>query len=133
MAFSKNITARGAQGGYLKLVAYRWDAIAREASATFALYVNKAHADRCLVAGSNERALVETAAKLRLSGDGFDEYLAAAALRSNAQSNGGDVVGRLYQAAKEASRRRVMAGRSDPGLVVVSDFGADLFAAAADA
>jgi hypothetical protein len=133
MAFSKSITTRGTSGSYLRIVGLRWDPQAREASALFALYVNKAHSDASkptVPTAERQQPLVEIAAKLRLTGAAFDEYVGPDALASGASHAGTDLLAHLYTAAKEASKERARTGKLNPELQVISDYGADLFAAA---
>jgi len=107
MAFAKSFALNsGAAGDYIRLVTFRWDRSTREAVALFALYVNAAAAQ------SGKEPLSPFIAKLRLTGDKFDQYLGNPAL---AQA---DVVAQLYIAAKV-----------EP---LACDFGADAFANAAD-
>ena len=107
MALAKSFTLNsGATGDYIRLVTFRWDRSTREAVALYALYVNAAAAQ------SGKEPLSPFIAKLRLTGDKFDQYLGNLAL---AQA---DVVAQLYVAAK-----------AEP---LACDFGADAFADAAD-
>lgn len=107
MALAKSFTLNsGATGDYTRLVTFRWDRSTREAVALFALYVSAAAAQ------SGKEPLSPFVAKLRLTGDKFDQYLGNPAL---AQA---DVVAQLYVAAK-----------AEP---LACDFGADAFADAAD-
>lgn len=107
MAFQKQFTlASGVSGNYSRLITYRWDRATREAVALFALFVDAAAAQ------SGKQSLTPFIAKLRLTGDKFDEYLGNAALADH------DVIAQLYVAAK-----------AEP---VISDFGADAFADATD-
>lgn len=108
MAFAKSFTLNsGATGDYTRLITFRWDRSTREAVALFALYVSAS------TAAAGKEPLSPFIAKLRLTGDKFDQYLGNPALAS------ADVVAQLYVAAK-----------AEP---VVSDFGADAFADAAEA
>lgn len=107
MAFQKTLTLpSGVAGNYSRLTTYRWDRASREAVALFALYLDAA------AASSGKQPLTPWIAKLRLTGDKFDQYL------SNAELADHDVIAQLYAAAK-----------NEP---VVCDFGADVFADALD-
>jgi len=108
MALKKTVSARGSDASYFRLVAYYWDANTREASATFGLYRDKDHSDKCKHGAKiREQAVVEVAAKLRLERAKFDQYL------SNDALTNADVLAQLYLAAK-----------TEP---VISDFGSDVF------
>lgn len=106
MAFEKTFTLRsGAQGNYTRLTTYRVDRITREAVGLFSLFVDSA------AAHSGKDSLTPWIAKLRVTGDIFDQYFSAAAPDSNAMAN-------FYRAAK-----------AEP---MISDFGEDLFQSAQD-
>ncbi|MBM3852015.1 MAG: hypothetical protein FJ399_02535 [Verrucomicrobia bacterium] len=122
MALKKNTSlASGVEGEYWRLVAFRWDRSAREASAHFALYKDEATA-------AGGAPLVPLAAKVRLTGAAFDRFLGPAALRT-----GEDVVAQLYAAARSASRYRRAHGVNAAEHLLISDHGSDLFADASDA
>lgn len=107
MAFQKTlILPSGVSGNYSRISSFSWDRSVREASATFALYVDAA------AASSGKAALVPVIAKLRLSGAKFDQYL------GNSTLVGQDILGQLYLAAK-----------AEP---VSCDFGDDVFTNAVD-
>jgi len=107
MAFQKSFTlSSGVSGNYVRLIAYRWDRPAREATAIFALYLDAE------AAASGKQAIAPTLAKLRLAGDQFDAHLGNAVLVGN------DIVAQLYVAAK-----------TEP---LSCDFGDDAFANAQD-
>lgn len=107
MAFQKTFTLpSGVSGNYIRLIAYRWDRTAREATAIFALYLD-AHA-----AESGKDPIAPTLAKLRVASDQFDAHLSNAALAGN------DILAQLYVAAK-----------TEP---LLCDFGDDAFANAQD-
>jgi hypothetical protein len=90
MALQKNITLpNGASGNYIRVGAYTWDRVRREASAHFALFTSAAHAT-----ASPTAALCPVIAKVRLFGAKFDEYLGNPAL----EGAGVTVVGQLYAA-----------------------------------
>jgi len=109
MALQKTITVPGrGSGNYSRVGFWRWDRETREASAHFHLFIDSA------AAASGEPPLRDRVAKLRLTGDKFDQYLAPSVLASAEH----DVVAQLYIAAKAEE--------------VVSDFGSNLFADAAD-
>jgi len=129
MAFSKKLTVRGAEGNYLRLVAYRWDANAREASAHFALFVDRGHSERSKPGTAHrEQPLHELVAKVRIYGEAFERYLGTTSLADGAQSAGTDILAHIYAAAKDASIAARKTGKSDPDIHVISDFGSDLFA-----
>lgn len=107
MALQKTITLpSGVSGNYVRLITYRWDRATREAVALFGLYVNAAAAE------TGKDTLTPFIAKLRLTGEKFDQYL------GNADARAGNAVGLLYAAAK-----------AEP---VISDAGADVFSNAQD-
>lgn len=132
MAFKKPITARGTSGSYFRLEKLRWDKAAREASATFALYVDEAHAAAAKARDASQprgaaSPLVEVAAKIRIAGEDFDRFFARTSPAK------GDIEAGFYRAAREACAL-VADGRSArAGLHLVSDYGSDLFVNAADA
>jgi len=133
MAYNKRVQTRGVEASYFRLIAFRWDAQTREASALFSLYVDKAHSDRSkpsVPAAERDRPLIDIAAKLRVSGDAFDQYLSPEALQQGAANVGSDIVAHLYAAAKDASKLKVDESVTNPQLHIVSDFGHDLFATA---
>lgn len=91
MAFRKSISLpNGARGEYIRLGAFTWDRLARQASAHLMLYADASHAScpsaapLCLIA------------KLRLAGAKFDAYLSNTVLDAGAAT----IVGQLYAAAK---------------------------------
>lgn len=91
MAFRKLTTLpNSASGTYIRLSAYRWDRVTREASAHFHLYASPTAAQAtpgsplCLIA------------VLRLSGAKFDEYMSPGAL----DAPGGSALKQLYAAAR---------------------------------
>lgn len=125
MAFIKPITTRGVDASYIKLTAYRWDTLAREASALFALFVDRDHCERCK--RGEDQPLLPIVAKLRLAGAEFDTYVGNETLAESAANAGTDAVAHLYAAAKAVS----LASRKVEGMQpthVVSDFGSDIFA-----
>lgn len=87
MALKKNMVREsdGVSGSYIRLTSYRWDRIAREASAVFSLY-DPPRTAPC----------IPVVAKLRLFGERFDYWLSSQSLAKNEN----DVVAVLYQAAK---------------------------------
>lgn len=122
MALKKTIALpTGVSGNYFRIVGFRWDRHAREASALFALFKDAATA-----AKADGVPLVPIAAKLRLSGDKFDAYVGPAALAATKR----DVVGQLYAAAAEASVEFTRTGLKDARVQLVSDYGKGLFAGA---
>lgn len=80
----------GVSGNYVRIVAHRWDRLAREASAVLALYVSAE------AAASGATPLAAVFAKLRLTGAKFDEYLSPSAMAETPN----DVLGQLYTAAR---------------------------------
>lgn len=133
MAFIKQINVRGAQGSYMRPVAWRMDDNARELSVLFALYVDKAHSDRCkpsVPAEQRDRPLIDVVAKLRVNGERYDAAFGSAA-RSASALGGADIVAMFYDAAKVVSKDAKRQGRTEAEAHVVSDFGADVFADAA--
>lgn len=91
MAFQKTTTLPNtAAGNYIRLSAYRWDRLTREASAQFLLFATEAAAD------AQPKSPLCLVAVLRLEGAKFDEYLSNAALAVE----GVTVAGQLYEAAK---------------------------------
>jgi hypothetical protein len=131
MAFTKKVSARGVEAAYFKIIGFRWDVQEREASALFALYVDKAHADRSkptVPAARRDRPLIDIAAKLRLYGDAFDQYLGPDVMADGVATAGTDVLAHLYAAAKDASKAVKPKDGRDPIMHIVSDFGADVFA-----
>lgn len=122
MALQKTIALpSGVSANYFRIVGFRWDRNAREASALFALFLNAATA----VAG---RPLVPIAVKLRLNDAGFDAYLSPAALAASEQ----DVVAQLYAAAREACEAYAADETSELGACIACDFGKGVFADAVD-
>ncbi len=118
MAFQKTLALpTGVSGDYFRITAFRWDRAAREASAQFALYKDAATA----AAG---QPLVPIIAKLRLSGPNFDAYLGPAALVAAED----DVLGQLYQAAKDACDAYAETPVVDATAQVICDFGAGVLA-----
>lgn len=106
MAFEKTFTLRsGAQGNYTRLTTYRVDRITREAVGLFSLFVDSA------AAHSGKDSLTPWIAKLRVTGDIFDQYFSRSSIDP-------DVVANFYRAAK-----------AEP---VISDFGEDAFQTALD-
>jgi hypothetical protein len=133
MAFAQPINTRGVTGGYIRPVAWRMDDNARELSALFALYVDKAHSDRCKPSvdpAHRERPLVEIVAKLRVSGERYEQAFGSEA-RVAAAAAGVDIVAMLYDAAQAISREQRRTGREDPEAHVICDHGGDIFAGAA--
>jgi hypothetical protein len=95
MALQKTITlANSAQGNYIKIAFHRWDGIAREASAHFHLYADEDARD---AAPSEPLCLI---AKLRLTGDKFDEYLSTDALAALVAPGPDPIRDQLYEAVK---------------------------------
>jgi len=132
MAFSKSLTARGVAAGYIRPVAWRMDDNTRELSVLFDLFIDRAHSDRCKPGAANrDRPLVETIAKLRVYGDSYETAFGSEARKAAAEA-GVDVVAMIYDAAKTISRARRATGHDDPEAHVISDFGADVFADAAN-
>jgi hypothetical protein len=83
MAFQKTLKLRnGITGTYVRLVAWRWDRLTREASGLLALYED----------ATKEEPMVPLLAHVRLSGTKFDQAQAATANSSQAAQ--------LYLAAK---------------------------------
>jgi hypothetical protein len=122
MALIKSIALpTGVTAEYFRLVGFRWDRNAREASAQFALYKDAATA----AAG---QPLVPVAAKLRLERLSFDEYLSPSALSAADD----DVVAQLYNAAKDACDEFADNEVMNPAAHVVSDLGQGVFADAQD-
>lgn len=106
MAFQKTFTVRsGAQGNYTRLITYRVDRMTREAVGLFSLFMDSAAAQ------SGADPLTPWIAKLRVTGDRFDQYFSSAALDADTMAN-------FYRAAKV-----------EP---MISDFGAALFSDALD-
>lgn len=90
MALQKTITLpNGASGNYIRIGAYTWDRMTREASAHLMLHTSATHA------AEHPEASLCLLAKLRLHGSKFDEYLANAVLAGE----GVTVIGQLYAAA----------------------------------
>lgn len=130
MAFSKPITVRGVEGSYMRPVAWRADDNTRELSVTFALFVDKAHSDRCkpdVPPALRDRPLLDTVAKLRVSGDQYEAVFGATALAAAAEL-GIDMRAAVYSTAKAVAQTRRTQGRDEEGAYLVSDFGGDLFA-----
>lgn len=126
MAFQKSINTRGTVGSYIRPVAFRLDDNTRELSVLFALFVDKAHSDRCkpsVPAGQRDQALIDVVAKLRVSGDRYD-----AAFGKAVRDAGVGIDAMIYDAAKAVSKDRRARTHDDPEAHVISDFGADLFA-----
>jgi hypothetical protein len=122
MALEKTINLpSGVSGNYHRMVAFTWERGTRQASAHFALYKDAATA----IAGEPLRPIV---AKLRLSGEKFDEYLSAAALAAA----DGDVVAQLYLAARAVSAAYAAEPATEMAAHMVSDFGRDVYADAED-
>jgi hypothetical protein len=91
MALKKKITLpSGASGDYISVGAYTWDQITREASAHLMLHASAAQA------AARPDAPLCLIAKVRLSGDKFDEYLGKKVL----VSKGVTALGQIYEAAK---------------------------------
>ena len=105
------------------MVAFIWERESRHASAHFALFKDAATATSL-----GSQPLVPIAAKLRLSGEDFDEYLGPAALAAAAN----DVIGQLYTAARAISLERHTSGETRVEAHIASDFGHDLFWDAVD-
>jgi len=129
MAFKKQITARGVAADYFRLVSFRWDERAREASALFSLYVDEAHAGaskRSGVSPAEAAPLVDVAAKIRLSGDEFDRYV------GKKRPEGADIVAGFYRAAREACKQSKAEKKPGAALHLVSDYGEAVFDTAAD-
>lgn len=122
MAFQKSVTWRGASANYFRISDFRWSRAAREASATFALYVSST------VAESSDPALVPEVALLRLYADKFDEYLSPAALAAAE----GDVVAQLYLAARHTAEAAHTSQVTDHKAHIISDLGRDAFWDAVD-
>lgn len=122
MALIKSLSLpTGVTAEYFRIVAFNWDRSAREASAHFALYKDAATA-------ASGQPLVPIAAKLRLYGAKFDEYLGPAALASS----GDDVVAQLYTAAKETCEAYVVDEVTNPLAHIICDQGRGVFADATD-
>lgn len=135
MAFTKTLKARGTEGSYMRPVAWRMDDNAQEASVLFALFVDREHSDRCKATvpmAEREQPLLDTVAKLRVAGHRYEELFGAQPRKAAAQRSV-DVVGLFYDAAKTVCERRRIVGKDDPHAHVISDFGGDLFADAANA
>lgn len=114
MAFAKTISHAGFDAGYLQLSFLQLNRRARECSAHWSLFKDRASAR------NGERPLVEIAAKLRLKGEDFDTFLAG---NSNER-----LVAKLYEAAKAVSASPA----TYPLSHVVSDYGSTIFADASD-
>lgn len=130
MAFEKTITTRGAAGSYIRPVAWRMDDNAREMSVLFALFVDQEHSDRSkpgVPRETRDRPLVEIVAKLRVSGQAYEDAFGSVA-RKAAADGGADLVAMIYDAAKAVSIERQREGVENPEAQIVSDFGGDLFA-----
>ena len=131
MAFSKPITTRGSQGSYLRVVAYRMDDNEQELSATFNLYVDKDHSDRCkpsVPPEQRDRPLVESVAYLRVYGSAYADMFGGVAMTEAAQKGGIDIRAAIYDCAKSVCQGRKKKGIDDPFSHVISDFGPDVFA-----
>lgn len=116
MAFIKTVKTRGIEAKYFRPVAFRWDANAREASIIFGLFVDRSHSDQCkptVQAEIRDRPVMEVAAKLRLAGEKFDQYLSPEVLSAGAENAGTNIMDHIYAAAK-----------AEP---LISDFGAKVF------
>lgn len=95
MALQKTIALpNGAAGNYIRVGAYTWDRVTREASAHLLLYASAAYAD------SAPKSPLCLIAKVRLFGDKFDEYLSTAALDALVDAGPDPVRDQLYAAAK---------------------------------
>lgn len=95
MALQKVIALpNGSSGNYIRFGAYSWDDLAKEASAHLLLYVSEAQRIAA------PRAPLCLLAKLRLSGDKFDEYLSTAVLEGLGDPGPDPVRDQLYQAAQ---------------------------------
>lgn len=106
MAFQKTFTLNsGAQGNYVRLVSYRVDRMTREAVGLFAVFLDSA------AAHGGKEPLTPWMAKLRVTGDVFDQYFSRASIDP-------DVLANFYRAAK-----------AEP---MISDWGPDCFADALD-
>lgn len=130
MAFAKKLTARGVDGSYIRPVAWRIDDNTQELSVLFALYVDRAHSDRCkpsVPQGQRDRPLLDVVAKLRVYGDRYEAAFGQAARVAAAQA-GVDIDAMIYDAAKAACQDRKRTGVEDPQAHVISDFGGDVFA-----
>ncbi|MES2692673.1 MAG: hypothetical protein V4773_04310 [Verrucomicrobiota bacterium] len=124
MAFIKSIALpTGVSGDYWRMVGFKWERGSREASAHFSLFKDAATA----AAG---QPLVPIAAKLRLYGDKFDDYLSPTALAAAEQ----DVVAQLYQAAKDTCEAYAEGEppTTDPQAHVICDYGKGVFADAVE-
>lgn len=95
MALTKSLTLpNGQTGNYIQVGAYSWDRLTREVSAHFMLFTSAAFA------ASAPDAPICLLAKLRLTGDKFDEYLGAAALAALDAGIKDPVRYQLYEAVK---------------------------------
>lgn len=91
MALQKTFTLPNNQNGsYIRIGAYRWDRVAKEASAELLLYTDATFAAK---AAAQPICLI---ARLRLVDAKFDQYLANSVLDGQSVT----VVGQLYLAAK---------------------------------
>jgi hypothetical protein len=115
MALTKNISYRGVSANYVKVGPYRWDPYTREASVILSLFLSSTRA-----ASHPHDPLCPVFAKLRLTGDKFDQYVSKEQLNLAAENAGLDIVGCFYEAVKA-------------GEPLISDFGSDALAGATDA
>lgn len=91
MALQKSITLpTGATGNYIRIGAYTWDRMTREASAHLVLHTSAAQA------AARPDAPLCIIAKVRLAGAKFDAYLGNSIL----SDAGVNVLRKLYEAAK---------------------------------
>ena len=113
MALEKNIPYGGRVGTYIQIGYHHWDRVAAEASAHFHLYETQAVAHEL-----PHQPLRGRMATLRLEGAKFQQYLSTEALAARPAA---DPVRAALSAAAKVEHR-----------CVISDWGCDVFADAAD-
>lgn len=98
MALEKTFNLpNGATGNYVRIGMHTWDGLAKEASAHLVLHTSAAQR------AANPSAHLGLVAKLRLTGQKFDDYLSTTALRALESAGPDPIRDQLYAAAKTES------------------------------